>query len=114
MTAFGLLLVWLVAGPCAAGSSLAAQNVEGASLRDDWVDPDTGHRVIRLSRVPGESQSLYFHQNEFAAAGDKLVFENWDRGRTRDRAGSWTNRIYVYDFKRKQCELLVEQGGKVI
>src|SRR5262245_48413169 len=44
-----------------------------AEMRDEWIDPDTGHLVVRLSRVPGESQSLYFHQNEFTASGDKLV-----------------------------------------
>ena len=39
----------------------------------DWVDSATGHRVTRLSRETG-SASLYFHQNEYTAAGDKMVF----------------------------------------
>jgi oligogalacturonide lyase len=39
----------------------------------DWIDPDTGHRVIRLSRE-NDSQSSYFHQNEFTPDGKKLVF----------------------------------------
>ncbi len=39
----------------------------------DWIDPDTGHRVIRLSREDG-SQSSYFHQNEFTPDGKRLVF----------------------------------------
>ncbi|MBN1506243.1 MAG: hypothetical protein JW955_05330, partial [Sedimentisphaerales bacterium] len=39
----------------------------------DWIDPNTGHRVVRLSREPG-SQSSYFHQNEFTPDGRKLVF----------------------------------------
>ncbi len=38
----------------------------------DWIDPDTGHRVIRLSRERGTA-SLYFHQNAYTASGDKLV-----------------------------------------
>jgi oligogalacturonide lyase len=38
----------------------------------EWVEPATGHCVIRLSREPGTS-SFYFHQNGYAAAGDKLV-----------------------------------------
>lgn len=38
----------------------------------EWIDPDTGHRVITLSREPG-SESLYFHQNAFTAEGDKMV-----------------------------------------
>jgi oligogalacturonide lyase len=38
----------------------------------EWIDPDTGHRIIRLSREGG-SESLYFHQNAFTAEGDKMV-----------------------------------------
>ena len=38
----------------------------------EWVDRDTGHRVVRLSREPG-SASLYFHQNAYTAEGDKLL-----------------------------------------
>src|SRR5919107_3867141 len=38
----------------------------------EWVDPDTGHRVIRLSEEPG-SESLYFHQNGYTPDGTKMV-----------------------------------------
>jgi oligogalacturonide lyase len=38
----------------------------------EWIEPATGHRVIRLSREPG-SASLYFHQNPYTAEGDKLL-----------------------------------------
>jgi oligogalacturonide lyase len=40
----------------------------------DWVDPATGHRIIRLS-VQGGSSSLYFHQNSYTPEGDKLIFD---------------------------------------
>jgi oligogalacturonide lyase len=43
------------------------------NIPSDWIDPDTGHRVIRLSRENG-SQSSYFHQNEFTPDGKRLVF----------------------------------------
>ena len=38
----------------------------------EWIEPATGHRVVRLSREPG-SASLYFHQNGYSADGKKLV-----------------------------------------
>jgi oligogalacturonide lyase len=97
-----------------------AVSVFGAELRDEWIDADSGHRVVRLSRVPGESQSLYFHQNEFTASGDKLVFENTDEStRGASTTSQWergmrTNRIYAYDFKAKKSELITDHGGKVI
>ena len=37
-----------------------------------WVDPDTGHRIVRLTDEPG-SASLYFNQNGYTADGKKLV-----------------------------------------
>jgi oligogalacturonide lyase len=43
-----------------------------AETPTDWIEPATGHRVIRLSREPGTS-SFYFHQNAYTASGDKLV-----------------------------------------
>jgi oligogalacturonide lyase len=50
--------------------------VMGSGLPDapprEWVDPDTGHRVIRLTEDSGGA-SLYFHQNGYTASGDKLV-----------------------------------------
>lgn len=38
----------------------------------DWIDPDTGHRIVRLSREP-DTASLYFHQNAFSVGGDKMI-----------------------------------------
>jgi oligogalacturonide lyase len=37
-----------------------------------WVDPRTGHRIVRLSDTP-DLYSLYFHQNGFTRAGDAVV-----------------------------------------
>src|SRR5690349_7381857 len=55
----------------AAMGALSAQPAPPA----EWIDPDTGHRVIRLSREPGTA-SLYFHQNAYSADGKKLVVTN--------------------------------------
>jgi oligogalacturonide lyase len=67
----------------------------------EWVDPETGHRVVRLSNEPGSS-SFYFHQNGYTASGDKLVFST--------RYG-----LSTYDFKTKKIEQIVEgRTGDVI
>ncbi|HEX2855567.1 MAG TPA: oligogalacturonate lyase family protein [Opitutaceae bacterium] len=42
------------------------------ALPSDWIDPDTGHRIIRLSPDSGGS-SLYFHQRSYTPEGDKLI-----------------------------------------
>lgn len=38
-----------------------------------WIDPDTGHRVIRLTREPG-SDSFYFNYNSFTPDGKKMAY----------------------------------------
>lgn len=52
---------------------LAAVGLHAAEPPLSWVDPDTGHRVIRLTREPG-SASLYFNQNGYTADGKRLVY----------------------------------------
>ena len=56
--------------PCALVTvvSIAAQEQPPA----EWVDPSTGHRIVRLSDEPG-SASLYFHQNAYSADGELIV-----------------------------------------
>ncbi|MGH7977697.1 MAG: oligogalacturonate lyase family protein, partial [Limisphaerales bacterium] len=43
----------------------------------EWIDPDTGHRVIQLSTEPG-SESLYFNLNPFTPDGKEMVFTTPD------------------------------------
>src|SRR5262245_47646314 len=50
----------------------AAKPQAAADPPTEWVEPATGHRVVRLSPEPGTA-SLYFHQNGYTAAGDKLL-----------------------------------------
>jgi oligogalacturonide lyase len=38
----------------------------------EWIEPATGHRVVRLSREAG-STSFYFHQNAYTPEGYKLL-----------------------------------------
>src|SRR6266852_946398 len=42
-----------------------------------WIDPDTGHHIVRLTREPG-SASLYFNQNGYTADGQKMVYTTPD------------------------------------
>lgn len=50
---------------------VSAQPQAVAEPPTEWIEPATGHRVIRLSREPGTA-SLYFHQNAYTEKGDKL------------------------------------------
>jgi oligogalacturonide lyase len=60
----GIVVVALTAAPFLTKAQSA--------IPREWIDPDTGHRVIRLSDEPG-SASLYFHQNAYTPDGEKLI-----------------------------------------
>jgi len=42
-----------------------------------WIDPDTGHRVIRLSDEPG-SDSFYFNFNAYTPDGKEMIYTTSD------------------------------------
>jgi oligogalacturonide lyase len=42
-----------------------------------WIDTDTGHRVIRLTREPG-SDSFYFNYNGYTPDGKKMAYSTPD------------------------------------
>lgn len=93
-----ILLIIFVLVSLRLSSSISAQTVE---LPREWVDPDTGHRIVRLSDEPGSS-SFYFHQNAYTANGDKLIFST--------RSG-----LSTFNFTTKKIEQIVEgRTGSVV
>jgi oligogalacturonide lyase len=62
--------LWLLAVvPAMIAGGIRAQ----APISADFVDGDTGHRVVRLTDDAGGS-TLYFHDNAFSPEGDRLMF----------------------------------------
>lgn len=66
----------------------------------EWIDPETGHRVIRLSDEPG-SASLYFHQNPYTPDGKKVLI-------------TVPNGLATVDLKTRKIERIVEGRVNVI
>src|SRR5947208_130043 len=66
----------------------------------EWIDPDTGHRVIRLSDEPG-SASLYFHQNPYTPDGQKLIITT-------------PTGLSAINLKTRAIEKIVDRGVLVI
>ncbi len=62
-----------------------------------WVDPDTGHRVVRLTSEPG-SASMYFNPSGYTAGRKRLVYTTPDG-------------ISVLDLETRQAHRVV--SGKV-
>lgn len=92
---FAFLICWL-------GWSVALPAADPATVAppSSWIDPDTGHRVIRLTNEPG-SASLYFNVNSFSPDGKSMVYT----------AGGG---IFVLDLTTFQTRPLVPAPARVI
>ena len=55
----------------------AAVALAADGLPREWIDPDTGHRVVRLTDEPN-SASLYFNQNAYTPDGKRMVYTTPD------------------------------------
>jgi oligogalacturonide lyase len=62
----------LVPGLALAALVLSAAGLAQSEPPRDWIDPGTGHRVVRLTDEAGGS-TLYFHDNAFTPDGDTLI-----------------------------------------
>ena len=87
-----LQFVILAAACCAA--------LPAADPPKTWIDPDTGHRIVRLTDEPG-SASLYFNQNGYTADGKKMVYTT-------------PNGISVFNLETHSTKPVVEGRVRVI
>ena len=90
-----VLASWLVAG-----LPLLFAQAPAPEPPTSWIDPATGHRVVRLTREPG-SASLYFNQNGYTADGKKLVYTT-------------PGGISVLDLATREARQVVEGRVRVI
>jgi oligogalacturonide lyase len=86
--------------PAVCALALGARADTATNLPVEWIDPDTGHRVVQLSREPG-SESLYFNLNPFTPDGRKMVITTPDG-------------IALIDLQTRQVEKIVAGRAHVI
>ncbi|HAX45143.1 MAG TPA: oligogalacturonate lyase [Solibacterales bacterium] len=82
---------------------------------ESWIDPDTGHRVVRLTKEPG-SASLYFNQNGYTADGKHLVYTTPGgisilHLETREARQVVTGRVRMIDAGRKHPRVYYTRDG---
>lgn len=87
--------------PAASQNATAPAAASNApAVPESWIDPDTGHRVIRLTREPG-SDSFYFNINSFTPDGKRMVYTT-------------TNGISVLDLQTLKGTPIVEGQARPI
>jgi len=97
LSALALTASW----PVIARAQSAGASDTGAQLPPkSWIDPDTGHRVIRLTDEPG-SDSFYFNVNPYTPDGKEMAYTS--------PAG-----ISVLNLKTLQARPLVEAPARAV
>lgn len=91
--------------------SLSLQLFAADQPPTEWIDPDTGHRIVRLSPEPG-SESLYFNQNAYTADGDKMVITT-PQGIATVNLKSRKNELIVPDAKRVSALVVGRKSRRV-
>lgn len=76
----------------------------GGKMPDEWIDKDTHHKVVRLSRIPGTSLSFYFHNNPFV--GNRMVFYNSSNQQGGEATDMKRQESYVLNSKNRQLYAL--------
>jgi oligogalacturonide lyase len=69
-------------------------------MPDAWVDADTHHEVIRLTRIAGNNASFYFHNDPFI--GNKMVFYG---------TGSAGRQVYTVDLESLKIVQVTERSS---
>ncbi len=73
LLAFSLLLI---TPNYLSAQGLPVMETGGKVMPNEWIDKDTGHRVIKLTRRDGANRSFYFHNHPFI--GDEMLFVGSD------------------------------------
>ncbi len=84
----------------------------GQTMPDEWIDKDTKHRVVKLTRMQGRSNlSFYFHNNPFI--GNKMVFYSSNKNKvdstTKQEISSFVSpnrQIHLLDLNTLKSEQL--------
>jgi oligogalacturonide lyase len=93
-------------------AQLPVMETGGQKMPDEWIDKDTGHHIIRLTRRSGNNKSFYFNNNPFV--GDEMIFGGskskkaawnwWDN----DRKGPW-RQMFAIDLNTLKIRQITDE-----
>lgn len=67
-----ILLLLLAIGTLISANAQPVMETGGRIMPNEWIDSQTGHKIVKLTRKDGVNMSFYFHNNPFI--GNKMLF----------------------------------------
>ena len=96
-----LFLIFILTGACQTKKLPVIETGSITPMPDEWIDKDTGHKVVKLtSAIEGSSLSFYFHNNPFI--GDEMVFYNSSKQNPDEVTDMKKEETYNTNVKNKQ------------
>lgn len=90
----------------------------GGTMPNEWIDADTHHKIIKLTRRPGSNMSFYFHNNPFVE--NKMVFYGSGRQNSEEikKQETYNNngknkQLYSVDLNSFRVEQLTHQSSSM-
>src|SRR6185312_2200723 len=80
----------------------------GQAMPNVWIDKNTGHEIIKLSRRTGNNNSFYFHNNPFLKTPDGKGWEMIYYGST-----SNGNQLFAVDLQNFQSTQVTHFNGRM-
>ena len=75
----------------------------GQKMPNEWIDKDTHHKIIKLTRRDGDNLSFYFHNNPFVE--NKMVFYGRDEHKLKH--------LFTVDLTTFKIEQLTHHGTAI-
>lgn len=97
-------------------NKLPVMQTGGQIMPMEWIDKDTNHKLIRLTRREGNSASFYFHNNPFVDGpnGMRMVFYGNEKYQA-DGVGSQLFTVDLKDLKLTQLtEKSLRKNGEIV
>lgn len=97
-------------------NTLPVMQTGGQKMPMEWIDKDTNHKIIRLTRREGNSASFYFHNNPFVDGpnGMRMAFYGNDKYQA-DGVGSQLFTVDLKDLKLTQLtEKSLRKNGEIV
>jgi len=101
-----VLLILVLAGGCDDGKLPVLVTGSATPMPAEWIDKDTGHKIIHLTPGGNENRSFYFHNNPFLQSigdiNEKMVFY---------RKVSDDMQLFSVDLKTRQTDQITRKKG---